>query len=170
MRVLFALTVALLFSMISPAWSQDDPDVFPDEYTRKLAHELDLKKVKEVYIVSEREVRVTDPKGIALIVEGLKTARTTNFSNKVDYLEVTGKDGNALITYTFSLRHFPELSPKLVEGLKAAGAEPPGWTEWKEREKAQQELKKRLLLFMPPCALAALLVFLVLKRRAASNR
>ena len=134
MRVLLALTIALLCSLISAASSQDGPDIFPDEGTRKIARELDLGKVKEIYIVGEGETRVTDPKVIALIVEGLKTADTTRFSNQVDYLEVTGKDGSALIEYRCSLSHFPEISPELAKGLKAAGAEPRGYTEWKERK------------------------------------
>ena len=170
MKVLLALTIALLFSLSSPAFSQDSPDVFPDEHTRKLARELDLEKVKEICVRTEGEKRVDDPKIIALIVAGLKTANTTNFSNEVDCLEVTGKDGNLLISYRFSLRYLDALSPELAEGLKAAGAEPPGWTKRKEAEKARQKLKQRLLQFAPFAALAALLTFLFFKRKTRPSR
>ena len=156
------MTIALLLSLVSIASCQpgEGPDIFPDEHTRKLARELDLTKVKEVYISGiGREVKVTDPKVIALIVEGFKTANTTNFTNKVDYIEVTGKDGEALISYRLSLQHFPEISPEMAEGLKAAGAELPGYTEWKERAAAEQKLIDKLLL-LTPVFIAVLAIFI----------
>ena len=176
MKFLFALTFALFLTLVSPVSCQDGPDIFPDEYTRKIARELDLKTIKEIhiYVTSDKhwDLTVTDPKVIALLIDGFKTANTTNFSNKTDYVEVMDKNGDALISYSFSVRHFPELSPELVEGLKAAGAEPKGWQEWKESEQRAEALGKKvreLLIWALPLAILSGLALFVFKRRTQAR-
>lgn len=174
MKVLFALAITLLFSLISPAFCQEGPDIFPDEHTRKLARELDLKSVKKVSISGAGwDVTVTDPKVMTLLIQGLKTANTTNFSNKVDYLEVTDENGVVLIEYRFSVSHLPELSPELIEGLKAAGVAPHLWKEVEEAEKTakmQREFIRRLLIGLSSLALVAFLAFVVFMHKTRPNR
>ena len=170
MKYLFALTIAFFLSMVSPAFCQDGPDIFPDEHTRKIARELNLKSVKEIHIdaVTEKQwkITVTDPKVIALLIEGFRTAYTTDFTNKTDYMEVIGKNDGVLLSYRFSLSHTPELSPELIEGFKAAGVEPREWKEREQRDKSQKEMVRQLVTWAPPLAFTALLALFIFKRRA----
>jgi hypothetical protein len=174
MRLLSALSIALIFSLVSPALCQEKPEIFPpNEYTRRIARSLDLKLVKEVYILADSrgqswDLTVTDPKVIALLVEGLKYATDTNYLNQTDGVVVIDKNNKILLEDNFYLGSPSHaISPQFIEGLKAAGIEP---REWKEREaaaKAEQELMRRLFIFGPPFTLVALFALFVLNRRAA---
>ena len=170
MKFLFVLAALFVLSLARPLFCQEGPGVFPDEGTRKIARKIDLKTVKGVYISALNgtqywDFMVTDPKVIALLIEGLKTAKTTNFSNQVDHIEVIDKSGRSLISYGFSLSYLPQLSPELIKGLKAAGVEPRAWKEMEQRAKAQQEVSERLPLFAPFVGLMALLAFFFFRRK-----
>ncbi len=170
MKSLFALATLLVLSLVCPAFCQEGPDIFPNEHTRKIARELDLKSIKEIrlYVHFDEQyddIIVTDPQIIGLLIEGLKTANTTDFSNQVDDVEVIDKNDRTLLEDRFSMAYFPALSPELVKGLRAAGAAPRAWKEIEERAKAQQEMTERLLLFAPFMGLMALLTFFFFRRK-----
>ena len=166
--------LALLLSLASPTFCQNAGEIFPDQYTRKKAQQVDLKAVKEVslYLDDGRQqaLVVTDPKTIALLVNGLKDATETGISNQLSGVEATDKNGKSLVSANFSL-DFPShaLSPKFIEGLKAAGVEPRAWKEMEERRKAEELTKQRLFTFAPPLALVALIAFLVFKRQVRTK-
>ncbi len=175
MRILFALAVALTLTLVSPAFCQPGLEILPAEATRKAARELDLKAVKAVQLnVSPddrpQQITVTDPQTIALLVEGLKDATTTTFSNQVDSVEVVDKNDRVLVWDNFSM-DYPShaISPKFIEGLKAAGVEPRSWKQRAASVKAQREFVRRLLIFAPPFALLALFAFFIFKRKTRTE-
>jgi hypothetical protein len=137
--MLRAFPVVLVLSLASCA-VQDE--VFPpDNEVRDAAHALNLKDVKSIrldldygYIpleyryVSQQSIEVTQPGTIRALVEGLKTATSTNYGNQTSQVLVVGRNGDSLVYAEFSLvAPSHALSPEFVVGLRQAGVKEMPW-------------------------------------------
>jgi hypothetical protein len=115
-----------------------------------------------------RTVEVTRPKVIESLVEGLKEATETRYSNQVCYVAVIDRDNKVVVGANFALSYPSHaLSPQFVKGLREAGVVT---TEWEEQEKTRETTRERtrkLRSFGLVIGGALLLMLFVVKRKTA---